>query len=180
MAKLRPAHTLPNSPLLSTLVGTAAGQHLPGGEASVLLIVSALSSPQMPFSTIRAVCDHREGWREEPGFPHSLPTPLGHVPLPPLPSQAGGWCPVPPWASRGTRRRGAEMCWRGSCRAGHEPALWWPGVPKAVAAPSNPCPPTKVPTSCCPPWCKRTTKIQLPVPFLSAFAAACLWKTGAG
>lgn len=44
----------------------------------------------------------------------------------------------------------------------------------------TPKPSAQVPTSCCPPWYKRTRKIQLPVPFLSAFAAACLWKTGAG
>lgn len=49
-----------------------------------------------------------------------------------------------------------------------------------LPTPTPPSPSTQVPTSCCPPWCKRTRKIQLPVPFLSAFAAACLWKTGAG
>lgn len=64
-----------------------------------------------------------------------------------------------------------------------------PEVREAVAAPASlyRVPQALKPEPACqcaylthPPWWKRTMKMQLPVPFPSASAAACLWKTGAG
>lgn len=59
----------------------------------------------MPFSTIRTVSDHRQGWREEQAFPAPFPSPLGMCPFFPFPLRLGAGAQCPPGPLGGGRQK---------------------------------------------------------------------------
>lgn len=194
MARLKPACcTLSHSPLLSLpWQGALPGWYSPWGEAFLSHRLCVLPRCPLALTGWHPPPDNAvAGWvggNTRPSLPPSHHLEV-HASSPTLPSQAGGWYQVSSLASCRVVLEGVHtQSWS---------AFWGPGVSRAAESrrwslpahepastrlprPAPPSPSTQVPTSCCPPWCKRTRKIQLPVPFLSAFAAACLWKTGAG
>lgn len=79
------------------------------------------------------------------------------------------------WWPSGTHSNGGLVQWVHMAKG----ASCFPFTAPLTLQPTRALRPRCLPLGCPPGW-KRTTKIQLPVPFLLAFAAACLWRTGAG